>query len=43
VHEGKLCDIIAINTGDRDIPSPIIFLMVMDADMNKVILAKERN
>jgi hypothetical protein len=42
-HEGKLSDTIAINTEVRKgcSLSPIIFLMVMDDVMNKVILGKK--
>jgi hypothetical protein len=46
VHEGKLSDTIAIHTGASQgcILCPIIFLMVMDEVMNKIILGKkERN
>jgi hypothetical protein len=44
VHEGKLSDTIAINTGVRQggILSPIIFLMVMDNMMNEVVLGKKK-
>jgi hypothetical protein len=43
VHEGKLSDTIAINTRVRQgcILSPIIFLMVMDDVMNKMILGRK--
>jgi hypothetical protein len=43
VHQGKLSDTIAINTGVSCgcILSPFIFLMVMDDVMNKMILGKK--
>jgi hypothetical protein len=39
VHEGKLSDTIATDTGVSQgcISSPIIFLMVMDDVMNKIL------
>jgi hypothetical protein len=45
LHEGKLSDTIAVHNGvDMDaFSSPIIFLVVMDDVINKVILGKERN
>jgi hypothetical protein len=44
LHEGKLSDTIGVNTGVRQgcILSPIIYLIVMDNVMNKVMLAKKR-
>jgi hypothetical protein len=44
VHEGKLSDTIAINTGQSQgcILSPIIFLMVKDDVMNKMILGEKK-
>jgi hypothetical protein len=39
VHEGKLSDTIAINTG---VSQGCIFLMVMDDVMNKMIMGKKR-
>jgi hypothetical protein len=44
VHEGKLSDTIAVNTGvsQGSILSPIIFLKVMDDVMNKMILGEKR-
>jgi hypothetical protein len=44
VHEGKLSDAIAINTevSHGCILSPIIFLMVMNDVMNKMILGEKR-
>jgi hypothetical protein len=44
VHEGKLSDTIAINTGVSQgcILAPIIFLMVIDDVMNIMILGKKK-
>jgi hypothetical protein len=39
VHEGKLSDTIAVNTG---VSLGSIFLMVMDDVMNKIILGEKR-
>jgi hypothetical protein len=43
VREGKLSDTVAVNTGASQgcILSPIIFLVVMDNVMNRMILGKE--
>jgi hypothetical protein len=44
MHEGKLSDTIAINTGVNQecILSPIIFLMVIVDVMNKMILGRKK-
>jgi hypothetical protein len=45
VHEGKLSDTIAINTGMSQgcILPPIIFLMLMDDVINKMIWGKKKD
>jgi hypothetical protein len=44
VHEGKLSDTVAMNTGVSQgcILCPIIFLMVLDYVMNKMMLGKRK-